>query len=431
MNRKFKFLKFLMMFIVFATFLGVGSKVLAAQEFVLYKVTYHSNYTPASPDVVDPKYNNPNFIAKNVGTGPEEVNFKHPMLLYRFQGWSTSPSDGTVDYAPGEPITFSGWFDQNLDLYAVWKPMTIRIPYNLKYHANYPPGSMLMPIDYNESHFAGDTVTARPANTYAGADGTRVIGGKTYEFAGWSLTKTGGAEYYPGETFTMPAKNIDLYGVWTTKPVLNKRDHYAYMQGYPEGTFGPTRNMLRSEAVVMFSRLLTNKMNETTTYTSTYVDIPLGRWYSNQIGYMQQKGVLSTPAPYFRPDDPITRAEFADLACGFENLTTGAPNMFSDVPTTHPYYDQINYAVERGWLKGYPDGTFRPDDHIQRAEVIAIVNRVLERYPDQAYIDTHKSMLKQYTDMNLPYWAYYLIMEASNGHNYIKDGATETWTSLK
>lgn len=524
MNRKFKFLKFLMLFVVFAAFLGAGSKVLSAQEFVLYKVTYHSNYTPASPDVTESKYNDPNFTAKAVGTDAGEVNFNHPSMLYVFKGWSTTSNDSTVEYKPGDPIVFSGWFDQNKDLYAVWERVQIQLPYSvtyhcnytpavpnvidskftpptftvkdvgtdageanfkhpmllfyfkgwsttpddgtveynpgdtidlaklgkrnvdlyavwgprqvvlpnkLTYHANYPPGSMILSIDHEESHFAGSIVTTRPASTYANADGTKTIGGKLYEFAGWSTATSGGAEYYPGETFIMPAKNVDLYGVWTTKPVLNKKDHFAYMQGYPNGTFGQTRNMLRSEAVVMFSRLLTNKMNETTTYTSTYVDIPLGRWYSNQIGYMQQKGVLSTPAPYFRPDDAITRAEFADLACGFENLTTGAPNMFSDVPNSHPYYDQINYAVDRGWLKGYPDGTFRPDEPIQRAEVIAIVNRVLERYPDQAYIDTHKSMLKQYTDMNLPYWAYYLIMEASNGHDYIKDGMTETWTSLK
>lgn len=172
-------------------------------------------------------------------------------------------------------------------------------------------------------------------------------------------------------------------------------------------------------------------MNETTTYTTTYADVPSGYWYSNQIGYMQQKGVLSTLPPNFRPNDQITRAEFADLACGFENLTSGAPNTFTDVPSDHPYYDQINYAVERGWLAGYPDGTFRPNNPIQRAEVLTIVNRVLERYPDQAYIDTHTSMIKKYTDLQPSHWAYYLIMEASNGHNYTKIGTTETWTTLK
>ncbi|MGI5891691.1 MAG: S-layer homology domain-containing protein [Bacillota bacterium] len=311
--------------------------------------------------------------------------------------------------------------------------MQLEIPmtYTLQYYTNYPTGSMIVSTVHEESYLVGATVSARPASTYANSDGTKTIDGVVYEFAGWSLTPSGGVEYYPGESFKMPAKNLKLYGVWTTKPVLNRLDHFAYMQGYPDGTFGPTRNMLRSEAVVMFSRLLTNKMNESMTYTTTYVDVPTGHWFSNQIGYMQQKGVLSTLPPYFRPNDPITRAEFADLACGFENLTSGAPNSFIDVPSNHPYYDEINYAVARGWLTGYPDGTFRPNDPIQRAEVIAIVNRVLERYPDQAYINTHTSMIKKYTDLIPTYWAYYLIMEASNGHNYNKIGTTETWTSLK
>ena len=132
----------------------------------------------------------------------------------------------------------------------------------------------------------------------------------------------------------------------------------------------------------------------------------------------------------FRPDEPITRAEFAELACSFENLTSGPPNFFSDVPSTHPYYDVINYAVARGWLQGYPDGTFRPDNFITRAEIITVVNRVLERYCDQAYVDSHLALLKNYTDLVPTYWAYYDIMEASNGHDYTKIGMVETWTGL-
>jgi len=173
--------------------------------------------------------------------------------------------------------------------------------------------------------------------------------------------------------------------------------------------------MTRAEAVVMFSRLLTKQMDIGTTYSSTYTDVIPGQWYANAIGYMQQKGVLSTAGAYFRPNEPITRAEFADLAVGSENLTSGAASSFTDVPSYHPYYDEINYAVARGWLAGYPDGSFRLDNFIYRSEVVTVTNRVLERYADKSYINSHPSTIKSYTDLNSTYWPYYDIMEASVG----------------
>jgi len=203
------------------------------------------------------------------------------------------------------------------------------------------------------------------------------------------------------------------------------------MQGYPDGDFGPTRNMTRAEAVVMFSRLITNVIDDKGDYENTYSDVPLGQWYSNAIGYMEQHGVLSSDIANFRPNDKITRAEFADLACSFENLTSGAANNFTDVPSSNPYYNEINYAVARGWLTGYPDGSFRPNNPIQRSEVVTVTNRVLERYADHNYIYNNASSITHYNDITSGYWAFYDIMEASNGHEYTKDGATETWLSLQ
>ncbi len=387
-----------------------------------YQVTYHCNFTPSVPNVVDSNLKN-EFVAKPADT------FDHPVLLYFFKGWSTTP-DGEVVYAPGDSFTIpqpktvtAVIIDYDMDLYAIWEPLQLRpIGYDITYHPNYPILSLIAP-KVDGPYLPGVSVATRGDGTFTTPTG--------YEFAGWSLTEEGAVDYYPTQSLIMPAANLNLYGVWSSKPVLNRIDHIAYMQGYPDGTFGQSRNMTRAEAVVMFSRLLTKQMNMSTAYTSTYTDVPQDRWYANAIGYMQQSDVLSTPAPSFRPDVPITRAEFADLAVGFENLTSGPPNYFTDVPSGYPYYDEINYAVDRGWLEGYPDGTFRPDSNITRAEVITVVNRVLERYPDYTYITEHPATIKNYTDLTPSYWAYFNIMEASVGHYYTKVGMTETWSSLR
>ncbi|MCL1974746.1 MAG: S-layer homology domain-containing protein [Firmicutes bacterium] len=217
-------------------------------------------------------------------------------------------------------------------------------------------------------------------------------------------------------------------------PTLNKKDHFAYMQGYPEGDFRPTKNMTRAEAVVMFSRLLTESMNVSTDYRNSYYpDIVSTKWYANQVGYMQQLGVLVdyTRDSNFRPDIPVTRAEFATLAAHFDNLILTNTNNFSDVATDHWAVKYINSAAAKGWIIGNPDGTFKPEALITRAEVVTLVNRMLERVADSAYLTANLSYLPRiYTDLATAYWGYLAIMEASTGHDYTKDGAGEHWSAV-
>jgi hypothetical protein len=165
-------------------------------------------------------------------------------------------------------------------------------------------------------------------------------------------------------------------------PTLNKDDHFAYMTGYPDGTFGPGRNMTRAEAVVMFARLLSESMNGSSDYrNSFYPDVPASAWYANQICYMQQLGVLADYSRdgNFRPNDPVTRAEFATLAAHFDNLALTAANHFNDVPNTHWAVKYINSAAQKGWIAGYPDGTFKPEAPIARALFGFSVNNTLRR----------------------------------------------------
>lgn len=209
---------------------------------------------------------------------------------------------------------------------------------------------------------------------------------------------------------------------------LNRTDHLAFLSGYANGTFEPDRNMTRAEVTTMFARLLAEKMAADQTYSNTFSDVAKSHWAANYIGYMQQFGIITGYADgSFRPDASVTRAEFAAIASRFEKLTEGTKS-FSDVPSSHWAAKYINFAATRGWVNGYADGTFRPNNSITRAEVAAVTCRLLERNADQSYIRSHLSELRAFTDVSESHWAYWYTMEAANGHDYTKSGSSETWS---
>lgn len=209
---------------------------------------------------------------------------------------------------------------------------------------------------------------------------------------------------------------------------LNRTDHFAFLVGYTDGTFGPERNMTRAEVTTMFARLLTEQIEADKTYSNTFSDVPKGYWAANYIGYMQQFGIITGYSDgSFRPDAPVTRAEFAAIASRFEKLTEGSKS-FADVPDTYWAARYINFAATRGWVTGYSDGTFKPENTITRAEVAAVTCRLLERSADQSYIRSHLKELRTFSDVTESHWAYWYAMEAANGHDYTKSGGSENWS---
>ena len=208
---------------------------------------------------------------------------------------------------------------------------------------------------------------------------------------------------------------------------LNRRDHFAFLVGYTDGTFGSERNMTRAEVTTMFARLLTEQIEADKIYSNTFSDVPKGYWAANYIGYMQQFGIITGYSDgSFRPDAPVTRAEFAAIASRFEKLTEGSKS-FTDVPDTYWAARYINFAATRGWVTGYSDGTFKPENPITRAEVAAVTCRLLERSADQSYIRSHLKELRTFSDVTESHWAYWYAMEAANGHDYTKSGGSENW----
>lgn len=226
---------------------------------------------------------------------------------------------------------------------------------------------------------------------------------------------------------------------WTVTPInpadskLNLVDHLAYMKGYPNLTFGPDRNMTRAEVTMMFARLLKDRPEANKVYTMPYSDVTKDDWYAFAVSYMtENKLIMGYPDGTFRPNNPISRAEFAAIASRFDQLKPGLSLPFNDVKAGHWAYDVIASAADKGWINGYPDGSFKPENKITRAEVVSTTNRMLNRYADLAFAKAHKTELAPMRDMDESHWAYGAAVEAMNGHDYHRqaDGKNETWILL-
>ncbi len=217
------------------------------------------------------------------------------------------------------------------------------------------------------------------------------------------------------------------------EPALNIDDHYAYMKGYPDKTFGPDKPMTRAEVTMMFARLLKERPEKGRKYIMPYKDIQENDWYAYAVTFMSEKKLVSGyPDGTFKPNTPITRAEFASIASRFDSLVDKADLKFSDVSKNHWAYKVICSAEAKGWISGYPDGTFKPEKNITRAEVVSSTNRILNRYADLDFAKTHVQELAPMIDMNDSHWAYGPVVEAMNGHDYkrLSDGKSERWIRL-
>ena len=242
-----------------------------------------------------------------------------------------------------------------------------------------------------------------------------------YTFYGWDLTKS-------GSTYTFTA-------MWskTTSTVpymLNGEDHYAYIKGYPNGSFKPNATITRAEAASIFYRLLTDTTRRTyTTSYNTFKDVPAKAWYNTAVSTMAKLGIVNGGSDgYFRPNDPITRAEIAAMIARCDGNSYGnAYTNFSDVKG-HWAANYIARAYELGWINGY-GSTYAPDKYITRAETVAILNRVLNRAPQNT--SDLLNGLNTFNDVSTTSWYYLDVEEAANSHTYTrKTNDYEYWEKL-
>ena len=203
-------------------------------------------------------------------------------------------------------------------------------------------------------------------------------------------------------------------------------DHFAYVSGYPDGTFRPTGTLTRAEASVIFYKLLQNKNYISSKYFS---DVNHNDWYYTYVSCLASKGIISGyPDGCFHPNWKVTRAEFCVMAAKFYSLKSGTIH-FADVPDTYWGYKYIVSAVSYGWINdGY--GRFYPDQAMPRQEVVLFVNNMSSRVPDQYFIDANYGSLTSFRDVPRGSAYYYQIMEAANGHTYVQKSGVETWKAL-
>ena len=222
---------------------------------------------------------------------------------------------------------------------------------------------------------------------------------------------TGKDDYYP---IIIPAIINKDTGM------LNKTDHFAYVIGYPDGTVHPNGQITRAEVATIFFRLLRDEVRDGAFTTSnTYSDVAYGKWYNNPISTMSALGIITGyPDGTFKPNKPITRAEFAAIAARFDETQSGKSATFSDV-IGHWAAKEIGIAYYNDWIKGYPDGTFKPDQNITRAEAMTLINRVLERKPESP-ADLLTNMNKWTDNMDTSKWYYLDVQEATNSHGYTR-----------
>ena len=291
------------------------------------------------------------------------------------------------------------------------------------------------------------TVAAVPASVFGSKDGVN----GTFSFNGWK--KDDGTVLTGEQQLTA---DLTLHGVWTFtkkssgggggggshKPTvtipddvptgLNGDDHYAYIVGYPDSTVRPQNGITRAEVATIFFRLLTDETrNANSTKSNSYSDVAAGAWYNHAVSTLSAMGIVKGDSQgKFNPNAPITRAEFAAIAARFDDKANTTAVDFSDI-ASHWAKNEISAAANNGWINGYTDGTFRPNNKITRAEAMTLVNRVLKRLPETAE-DLHNDMIKWSDNSDTSAWYYLAVQEATNSHYYdLKENKHEKWSKLR
>ena len=290
----------------------------------------------------------------------------------------------------------------------------------------------------------GGSYTVAPAQTTSQS---------RYTFSGWRADGTGDIV----TSLENLQQDVKLVGVWSyrsgggssgggggRKPTvdipddvptgLNGDDHFAYIVGYPDGNVKPGSSITRAEVATIFFRLLTEDVRTAnSTQSNSLSDVSRGQWFNHAISTLSSMGIVKgNPDGTFNPDAPITRAEFAAIAARFDDKNTNNTSNFSDI-ASHWAKDEIGVAANKGWINGYPDSTFRPDQYITRAEAMTLINRVLNRLPEKSE-DLLDDMIKWPDNADASVWYYLAVQEATNSHDYSdKSNADkyEKWTKIR
>ena len=410
------------------------SAVSASTVFVMHNddVTITANY-------IDKTYN----LTVNGGTGVSGTHFEGDSIAITaaappagrvFSGWTIESGGGLFGdpYMPGTTFTMP---DSNAIIKA-----------NYEY------------LDYALTVDSGVDVWGAGAYHYGEAVPVAADPPPAgMKFSGWKITSGSGSFSRAAASdtiFTMPAGDATIRATYsennagtsssllrrareldTASPplpgdvshMLNTKDHNAFVVGVGDGLFAPANNMTRAEVAQMFYNLLLDKDIEA---TQTFPDMPKNAWYKKAVDSLASLDVIAgRPDGRYCPADFVTRAEFVAIAVRFtsEVLPDEQVPVFTDVPKTHWAYNSIATASSYGWISGVGSNLFAPDRNMSRAEAVTLVNTMLSRVPDKAFIDSHPELVF-YADVAKTHWAFYEIAEAANSHHYaLRENGAEEW----
>ena len=346
-------------------------------------------------------------------------------LPHTFLGWATAANSDTVAYTDGQKVKFTKTdaVNDEVHLYAVWTH-TLTIKYLNKKN------------DEELDRYEVELANGRSIDvTYPTIKGYRLYERETHHVYTMGDSDVTYIVYYVkrstgngGGTYDSPNKTKKTSPALT----LNTADHFAFINGYPDGSVQPEGNVTRAETAAILYRIMGDDCQSYYKTTScSYSDVARGDWFNTYVATLENAGVIvdTRTNGKFRPNDAITRAELASMIAQFAGLDSASAAGFNDVGTIYWAAKEIAIAAKVGWINGYPDGSFRPDQNVTRAELMAMVNRALGRTPKSE--DDLLSGMKTWRDnANVKAWYYLDVQEATNDHTYTKSGNHETWKKL-
>ena len=368
---------------------------------------------------------------------------------YSFVGWATKPKGGEVKYEDQKNIKLDEEFQNLKDdndevtLYAVWQEQSVTLSYEPNDAELGSVSSALETVAAVKGTAKGSTAQAKSGARFDGwysADGTLLSKELTFvptkkDGAVWQ-----GTTYYAHfsakrrpSTPSTPAKPDETKPTLAPIPeMLNGEDHYAYLLGYEDGTVRPNGSISRAEVATVLFRLLKDDVRtQNLTKDNAYSDVPDTAWYSTAVSTLSKMGVISGyPDGTFRPNAPITRAEFAAMIARFDETAKSADTPFTDI-SGHWAENAIGKAYGNGWVEGSSKTVFCPESNLTRAETATLLNRVLHRLPEKES-DLLANQIA-WPDNPETFWGYLTIQEATNSHEYERkaDGVHETQTAKR
>ena len=339
---------------------------------------------------------------------------------------------------------FTVWKDQNGNTYTSSQIQSLPITGNMTFTAQYKressgggnqsggggggggTGHYILRYESNGGTEYDDERYAK----YTLVDLDKVPTREGYTFTGWYADE----ELTERITEIRMTSNKTVYAGWEATGIpelLNGDDHFAYVIGYADGTVRPLDNISRAEVATIIFRLLDPDVRDEYLITaSTFEDVNEGMWCNTAVSTLARLGIVyGRSAQAFDPDASITRAEFAAICARFDDSGIEADSSFTDI-SGHWAEDEIERAATLGWIRGYTDGTFRPDSLITRAEAMTMLNRMLQRLPEDE--DDLLDDMNVWPDNQPDEWYYLAVQEATNSHDFNRksDGVHEHWTEL-